>query len=107
MLHDDLFHPLADITHRLNLCFELGSINDPGIMRRERAGQDGVNRRGLGRNIALAHPVFPPSFARLTYFIGLGQPKESQRKASLLPTSPAEHQIIAMPPLTCKVCPVT
>src|SRR5216683_7112868 len=113
MLHDDLFHPLANVTHRCNLVsFELGSIG-----RRRRAFRDmGPSWYGLAWNPAWVASGTP--CGEWSRCAAPAKPKSGYHTSNALASAAAPQpapppgcelaaQIIAIPPLTWSVWPVT
>src|SRR4051794_32988718 len=106
MLHDNLLNPLDNITHFQPLRFGLGSIGkatEPMASSRTR------------REVAWSRAdraTYPPTkncpsraWVRLTYFIRIDQRRSALESAAKC--SPAQLQIMAIPPFTCSVWPVT
>jgi hypothetical protein len=74
MLHDDLFHPLADITHRLNLC-----LNSIGLVQRPRVN---VERAFLVEDAVISAVASGPQVALLA---PPGFPIRASGRVNILP----------------------
>ena len=111
VLHDDLLHSLGDITHRSNLCVSnMGSISDAIEVVASRASlvaDEAGSRTDRERTAQSRARPSRLSPARL----GLGyhtskaltsRPRRPQTRYAI-----SHDQIIAMPPFTCSVWPVT
>src|SRR5262245_45831991 len=113
VFHDDLFHPLANITHRCNLVsFELGSIGQrPRAIAVWACVVSAVESSGRERTLMTIGTVMPPQPNRSSVTI-LQMPCPAWRTGMAQPHwEPPQGlddgaQIIAIPPFTCSVWPV-
>src|SRR5581483_1780507 len=101
ILDDDLFHPLGNITHRSNLMFQRDPLGLGLVSSSVTAA--GRHRSEADRCCPALRLPGSPSPMSVRYHTSPGLASAAARFGV---RSPALHSI-AMPPLTCSVCPVT
>src|SRR5215472_1758161 len=102
IVHDDLFHPLGNITHRSNLMFQRDSL---GLSLRLFVGDGRGSTPIRGGSWLPRSPAsqVPRARFRSGYHTSPGLASASEPHRPAIP----RLYIIAIPPLTCSVCPVT